>query len=199
MLMTASVAAIAPGGTLGRMAEIERPERVERMAETASNGLRATLGRLSNLVGVVIIITFVIGAATFATGMWVFDRSTGWIIVGGVVCLIPFGAAVVAWFLLRATAKAAPRLLDDTRSFLRTAGSARGVLIDHDSGMALGMQARSMSGLRNELRTRRRELPALFAGVRAITGVPGLAAIAVLGTVGVGALGTILLLAGLIG
>lgn len=181
------------------MAEIERPERVERMAETASNGLRTTLDRLSNLVGVVVVISVVVGAATFATGLWVFERSIGWIVVGGAVCLVPIGSAVAAWVLLRLTARVAPRLLDDVRTFLRTAASTRGVLIDHDSGVALGMQARSMSGLRTELLSRRRELPALFAGVRAITGVPGLAAVAVLGTLGVGALGTILLLAGLIG
>ena len=176
----------------------ERIERVERLAASASTGLRATLDRLAKLVGAVILVTLAIGAATFATGMWVFDGSTGWIVVGGAVCLVPIGAAVMAWLLVRGTAKAAPRLLDDVRSFLRTAGDTRGVLIDHDSGVALGMQAKSMGTLRRELVDRRKELPALFAGVRAITGVPGLAAIAVLGTIAVGALGTILLVGGLI-
>lgn len=180
------------------MSEIERPERVERLAESASNGLRTTLGRLSNLVGVVIVITLVIGAATFATGMWVFDGSTGWIVLGGAICLMPIGAAAMAWVLVRGTAKAAPRLLDDVREFLHTTGGASGVLIDHDSGVALGMQAKSMGGLRRDLTARRKELPALFAGVRAITSVPGLAAISVLGTVAVGGLGTILLIGGLI-
>ena len=45
---------------------------------------------------------------------------------------------------------------------------------------------------------RRKELPALFIGVRAITRVPGLAAVAVLGSLGVGALGTILLIGSVI-
>ena len=180
------------------MSEIERPERVERLAEATSNGLRTTLGRLSNLVAVVVIIALVIGAATFATGMWVFDGSTGWIVLGGALCLLPIAAAVTAWLFLRLTAKAAPRLLDDVRVFLQSAGTAKGVLIDHDSGVALGMQAKSMGGLRRELNDRRKELPALFAGVRAITSVPGLAAVSVLGVLGVGALGTILLIGGLI-
>lgn len=180
------------------MSGIERPERIERAAESASNGLRATLERLSNLVAVVVILTLVIGAATFATGLWVFDSSTGWIVVGGVVCLVPIAASAFAFVLVRVTAKAAPRLLDDVRAFLQSAGTAKGVLIDHDSGVALGMQAKSMSGLRTELKDRRKELPALFAGVRAITGVPGLVAIAVLGMFAVGALGTILMIGGLI-
>ena len=76
-------------------------DRVERMATSASDGLRTTLGRLGNLVGVVVIIAAVIGAATFATGMWVFDGSTGWIVVGGIVCLVPVGAAAFAFVLVR--------------------------------------------------------------------------------------------------
>lgn len=174
-------------------------DRVERMATNASDGLRTTLGRLGNLVGVVVIIAAVIGAATFATGMWVFDGSTGWIVVGGIVCLVPVGAAAFAFVLVRGAAKAAPRLLDDARTFLAgPSSSAAGVLIDHDSGVALGMQAKSFSGLRQELVDRRKELPALFAGVRAITSVPGLVLVASLGFLAVGALGTILLFAGLI-
>ncbi len=173
-------------------------ERIEQVAISASDGLRTTLGRLANLVGVVIVVTAVIGAATFATGLWVFDSSTGWIGLGGLICLIPIGAAVVAWFFVRGAARAAPRLLDDAREFLRSAGTASGVLVDHDSGIALGMQAKTMGGLRRELLDRRKDLPALFAGVRAITSVPGLAAVAVLGTIGVGLLGTTLLIGGLI-
>jgi hypothetical protein len=55
----------------------------------------------------------------------------------------------------------------------------------------------ALSALRADLTNRRTELPALYAVVRAVTGTPGLAAIAVLGTLFVGALGTILLIAGL--
>ena len=83
-------------------------------------------------------------------------------------------------------------------SFLKSSSSASGALIDYDSGMALGVQAKSFRQLRSELTDRRRELPALYAGVRAITSVPGLAAIAFLGILCVGALGTMLLFAGLI-
>ena len=174
-------------------------DRIEHMAVSASDGLRTTLGRLSNLTAVVALIVAVIGVATFATGMWVFDGSTGWIVLGGVLCAVPVVAALVALVLVRGAAKAAPRLLDDAREFFTSSRSAAStVLIDHDSGVALGMQAKSFGGLRRELLDRRKELPALFAGVRAITSVPGLAAVAVLGSVGIGALGTILLIGGLI-
>ena len=104
----------------------------------------------------------------------------------------------MAWFMVRSTAKAAPLLLGELQSFLRSSTSAAGALIDHDSGVALGMQAKGFRELRTELNSRRQELPALFAGVRAITSVPGLAAIAFIGILGVGALGTILLIGGLI-
>lgn len=172
---------------------------LDRIATRTSDGMRRTLGRLQNLIAIVVVITLVIGAATFATGWWVFDASTGWIVLGGLICAVPAVAAVVGWWLVRATASAAPRLVDDVRSLLGSgASAASGVLIDHDSGVALGMQARSFGTLKTELRRRRKELPALWVGVRAITGVPGLAAIAVLGTLAVGALGTVLLIGGLI-
>ena len=46
---------------------------------------------------------------------------------------------------------------------------------------------------------RKADLPALWIGIRTITAIPGIAATAVLGIVIVGGLGTILLIAGLIG
>lgn len=172
---------------------------LDRIATRTSDGMRRTLGRLQNLIAVVVLIAALIGVATFATGWWVFEAGTGWLVLGGIICAVPVLAAVVGWWLVRATASAAPRLVDDIRSLLGSGSStASGVLIDHDSGVALGMQARSFSTLKTELRRRRKELPALWVGVRAITGVPGLAAVAVLGTLAVGALGTVLLIGGLI-
>lgn len=171
---------------------------LDRIAASASDGMRRTLGRLDRLAVSVVLVTLAVGLATFATGVWVFDASPVWLVVGGAICAVPLVAAGVGWFMVRTTATAAPRLVDEMRQFLRTSSSAAGALIDHDSGVALGMQAKSFGELRRELTARRTELPALFAGVRAITSVPGLAAVAVLGTVGVGALGTVLLIAGVI-
>lgn len=172
---------------------------IERMATRASTGIGSTIGRLSSLVMSVIVVAGLVGLATFATGAWVFDNSVGWWVIGGVISLIPVGAAIVAWFLVRSTIGTASRLVGDLKSFLSTSSSAAGTLIDHDSGVALGVQAKSLRQMRTELYQRRHELPALWVGVRAITSVPGLAAVAFIGIVLVGALGTLLLLVGLIG
>jgi hypothetical protein len=160
--------------------------------------MRTTLGRLGSLAVTVILVAGLVGVVTFVTGLWVFDSSVGWIVIGGVLCLIPVAAAARAWLMVRGTMRSAPELVEELRSFLDTSRSAAGALIDHDSRVALGVQAKSFRQLRIELNDRRRELPALWAGVRAITTVPGLAAIAFIGIVLVGGLGTILLLAGLI-
>jgi hypothetical protein len=171
---------------------------IERLATTTSTGISTTVRRLSSLVVPVIVVAAIVGLATFATGAWVFGNSVEWFVVGGIICAVPLVAAFMAWRIVRGTAKIAPALLGELRSFLGSSSSARGALIDHDSGVALGVQAKSLRQLRTELNERRRELPALWAGVRAITSVPGLAAIAFIGIACVGALGTVLLLAGLV-
>lgn len=176
---------------------------IERIATSASAGMHRTVGKLSQVVIAALVVTLVIGAATFATGWWVFDGSAGWAVVGGIICAAPFVAAVVAWWFVRATASRAGRLVTDLHTFLSTSGEgaaeSASLIIDAETGRTIGVRTgRSFRGLRQELVDRRRELPALFAGVRAIASVPGLAAIAVLGTLFVGALGTILLIGGLI-
>lgn len=141
-----------------------------------------------------------VGVATFATGMWIF-KGTGrpmWIIIGGILCLIPVGAALLAMMLIRTTANHSGELVANVRSFLNSSSQSAKVLIDHDTGQPVAAYAKNFTVLRGELNQRRKELPALFAGIRAITSVPGLAAVAVLGTLCVGALGTVLLIGGLI-
>ncbi|MGB8859362.1 MAG: hypothetical protein WCC60_08905 [Ilumatobacteraceae bacterium] len=171
----------------------------EVVVRQVTDGLQLTLRRLASLAGGVALTAAVIGAATFATGMWIFDRSrVAWGIIGGLLCLIPLAAALFARLLIRSTAKHSPDLVANVRSFLDTAGKSAKVLIDHDSGQPVSAYAKSFSALRSELSDQRKDLPALWAGVSAITRVPGLAALSVLGMVGVGALGTILLIGGLI-
>lgn len=164
-----------------------------------SDGLQLTLRRLASLAGGIAVVATLVGAATFATGMWIFERSRGtWAVVGGIICLVPVGAALIARFAIGSAAKYSPELMNDVRSFLGTSGKSAKVLIDHDTGQPVATSAKSFGGLKTELMEQRKELPALWAGVSAITRVPGLAAISVLGIVGVGALGTILLIGGLI-
>lgn len=171
----------------------------DAVVRRVSDGLQLTLNRLSSLATGVAMIAGVIGAATFATGWWLFpDSRTAWIIIGGVMCLIPVGAALIARVLLRITAKYTPQLIDNVRVFLGGASPASRALLDYDSGQPVIASTKRFAGLRTELETRSAELPALWAGVRAISSVPGLAAIAVLGMLGVGLLGTILLISGLL-
>jgi hypothetical protein len=171
---------------------------IERLATATSVSMHRTVVRLGKLAAATLTVTAVVGLATFVTGWWVFDGSTGWIVVGGALCAVPFVAAVMAWWLVRTTLGTARNLVTDLRQFFAKPTGASGVLIDYDSGAALQTQARSFGALRADLRNRRTELPALYAVVRAVTGTPGLAAIAVIGTLLVGALGTILLIAGLL-
>lgn len=168
---------------------------LDTIATQVSNGLTTTLTRVKALIAAVAVVALLVGSATFATGLWAFDDGRlGWAVIGGFLCLVPVGAALIGWFLVHTTAKAAPQLLDDVRVLLKDSHQAAAVLIDHDTGQRLGTSAKTFQTLRADLRVRRKELPALFAGVRAITSVPGLAAITLIGIALIGSLGTILLI-----
>jgi hypothetical protein len=165
-----------------------------------SDALQNTLRRLSSLATGVALVAALISAATFATGLWIFQGTgrANWVVIGGAICLVPVVAAVMARFLMRRTARHSAELVANVRQFLDSSAGSAKVLIDHDTGQPIATYSKGMSGLRVELDQRRKELPALWASVRAITSVPGLAAISVLGMLCVGALGTILLIGGLI-
>lgn len=171
----------------------------DAVVRRVSDTLQKTLNRLSKLATVVVVIAAVVGAVTFAIGLWVFsDSRPAWIIVGGLLCLIPLGAALFARLLLRVTATHAPQLVGNVRTFLGGASPASRELIDYDSGQRVVASPKKFRTVRSELLSRSTELPALWAGVRAITTAPGLAVIAVVGTFGVGLLGIILLISGLL-
>jgi hypothetical protein len=173
---------------------------VDKLSDDITRALTGSLLRVQNLVKAVAMFAGVVGVATFLTGLQVFDGDGRalWLTIGLVLCAIPVGAAFIGWFMVRGARVAAPALVDNVRSLLKTSRDQAAVLIDHDSGRALGVSAKSLSGLRSELAARRKELPALFTGVRALTSVPGLAAVAVLGTMLVGITGTVLLIGWLI-
>ena len=172
---------------------------LDRVAIRVSDGLRKTLSRINTLALGIAAVTALIGLATFATGLWVFDGSRpAWIVIGGALCFAPTAAALLAWFLVRSTLKLAPALLGNVRTLLGDSQKASNVLINYDTGERLASTAKTFGNLQIDLKERRTDLPALYAGVRAIGSVPGLAAIALLGTLAVGALGTILLIGGMI-
>jgi hypothetical protein len=170
----------------------------ELVARRAGDGLRNTLRRLASLVGGLVVLAFVIGAATFATGWWVFDGSTTWLVLGGLICATPAAAAGLAWLMVHGAARYAPRLVADISTFLKSPSPSANVLIDYDTGQPIAMSSKGMNGLSADLRTRKTDLPALWLGVRAIRLVPALAAVTFLGMLFVGGLGTILLIGGLI-
>lgn len=164
-------------------------------ARRIGDALGITLRRLASLAGGLVVVTAVVGVATFATGWWAFGANGWWIVLGGVLCLVPVLAALGAWAVVRTGAHYANRLVDEVAAFLSGPTTpASQVLIDYDSGQPVVVSSRRMAPLRTELEVRKRDLPALWLGVRAITLVPGLAAIAVLGMMAVGVLGTLLLL-----
>jgi hypothetical protein len=172
---------------------------LDRLAVQISDGLRKTLARVGTLAIGVTIVATVVGVATFATGLWLFRGSRpSWTVFGGLLCAIPIVASALGWLYVRGTARVAPALVSDVRTLLRDSRNSAKVLINHDTGQRLASTAKTFGALRTELKTRRRDMPALFAGVRAITSVPGLAAIAVVGTLLVGVLGAILLVVGLV-
>lgn len=171
---------------------------IERLATSATNGMSATIAKLRTLATGLVVATVLIAALTFVTGWWVFRRNHGgWLVIGGILCLIPVVAVVVARLFVGASTRAASTLMSEVRQLIGESRHRAGTLIDHDSGTPLGQSAKSFRELRGSIVARRGEFPALFAGVRAIASVPGLLAIAVLGTLALGVLGTILLIVGL--
>ena len=175
--------------------------KVEQITSKVTATITVTLARIGKLVLAVALVAGMIGAATFATGLQIFDGDTRpwWVVVGLAICIVPLGAALIGWWQVRSSARYAPALINDIRSFVSESQQQAKVLIDHDSGQPITVAAKSLGVLRQELNERRHEFPALFAGVKAITGVPGLAAVAVVGSVIIGALGTVLLIGWLVG
>lgn len=172
---------------------------LERVAEQTSTALRSTLGRLSRLVRGLCVIAFVVGAATYATLLWVTDRSE-WVLLGLVICAAPFVAGLIAWWRVTRTLRVAPKALDDLHVVLRDrqVTASMGPLFDHDTQQPLGASMKNLGGIREELKRRRKELPALFSTVHAMVTVPGLSALAVVGTILLGMIGTVMLIVGLL-
>ena len=164
------------------------------IARRAGDGIQLTLRRLASLVGGLFLIATGVSVATLATGLWAFHGSLAWVIIGGMLCALPILTAALGWMYVRDAARHAPRLIEDITSFLGTHSPAAGVLIDYDTGQTISMSAKRFSGLKADLSSRKVDHPSLWAGVRAVTLVPALAALTVLGLVAVGALGTILLI-----
>jgi len=172
--------------------------QVDVVTQRVGSAVAYTLRRLATVAAGLAIFAVVVGAATFATGWWVFSGSrTAWAVIGGVMCLVPALAGVGAWIVVRWAARLAPRLLTDIDTFLRTPSPAAQTLIDYDSGQPIAASARTFGSMKADVHARKTDIPALYVVVRSITIVPAMAGIALVGGLVVGAFGTFLFLIGL--
>jgi len=174
--------------------------RTDGAARQFAGFLDATLHKLSSLAFSVAAVSVVIGAATYATGLWAFDGSgrIAWAIIGAIVCAVPAVAGICAWMYVHTTVRHIPRLLADVRSLLGQSKQAYGIVIDHDSGQPVTTTARSLNKLSGTIQGAPGAYPSLKAAVRAGMKVPWLVAITVVTALLVGAFGTLLLLVALV-
>ncbi len=172
---------------------------VELLATRASDGLTTLLSRLASLARGLAIAALIVGAATYATGLWATDGTT-WTVVGAIICALPLLWAVLAWWRVKRTQAVAPAALQDLRAVIgdHQARGAMDVLIDHDTQQPIVSTVRTLANIRADLQARGTDWPALMQTLAAASTVPGLAALTVLGIAVVGGIGTILLLAGLL-
>jgi hypothetical protein len=173
--------------------------QVDVVTQQVGNAITFTLRRLATVAGGLAIFATSVSIATFATGWWVFSHShTAWAVIGGVMCLIPALAGIVAWIIIRWAAHLAPRLLADIDTFLRTPSPAAQTLIDYDSGQPIAASARTFGSMKADVHARKSDIPALYVVVRSITIVPAMAGVALIGGLVLGAFGTFLLMIGLL-
>jgi hypothetical protein len=164
----------------------------------AGQRIQRVLQRITSLASAVVLFSFLVCLATFATGWWVFDGSSGWAVVGGLICATPVVTAAWAWWLVRNAARRATAVPRELQRYAETDRTNAQLLIDVDTGQPVANYSRQFGGVRIDLAKHAKDMPALYASVRALVRVPVLAAITILGVLGVGALGTILLIGGLI-
>lgn len=172
---------------------------VELMVTRAAAAIRTILGRLATLAFGLTALAVVVGAATYATGLWVSDGLV-WPILGLVLCVLPAAVGARAWLRVKRTQAQAPAALLDLRALIfdRRSQGAMNALIDVDTQQPVIATVRSLAGLSADLEARGSDRVALAQTLRAAMTVPGLAALTVIGVVLLGALGSMMLLIGLL-
>src|SRR4051794_41198509 len=96
---------------------------LERVAVRVSDGLRLTLSKINKLALGIAAITALVGIATFLTGLWVFDGSFGWIVIGGGVLFLPAAGRLVGRGPLRSPLHPAPHHGGNAREVLDEGGT----------------------------------------------------------------------------
>ena len=174
---------------------------LDRVAVRVSDGLRKTLSRINALAVGIVGITATIGLATFllpACGSSTEANRPGPSSVAPCASLRR-SPALFGLVLRPHDRQSCPRSGRTTYGECSTSRTRANVLINYDTGERLTNTAQTSATCRIDLRQQAAQgVAGAVGGVRAITSVPGLVAIALLGTLTVGALGTILLIGGLI-
>lgn len=159
-----------------------------------TEGLGVVLRGAARVARRLVLTAAVIGSATFLTGRWVIGTGAGWTIVGGVLCGGPVVAAALAWVRLAAAEHASRTLADEVA---RLDGTTT-ISVDATTTIIVGGGLARLDPLRDGVRARPDDFPGLVALLGTLSRVPALVAIALLGMCAAGALGTVLLIGGLI-
>lgn len=179
------------------MAELD----IDFLAQRGSTALRAILSRLALLTLGLVGVTLLVAVATYASGVLAFDDGSSWPYIGVVICVGPVILAYVAWFRIFRVRRRAPQALLDLRNVLTDdkLRSQMTTLIDHDTKQPIVTSSRSFVGVYQQIQSHGADWPALVDSMRAVTTVPGLIALSLIGTVALSMLGAVLLIVGLLG
>jgi hypothetical protein len=165
--------------------------RIPDIAELAAERIDATLRRARPVARGVALLTTACGVLAYVVGLLVFHGSarTGWAIIGVLLCAVPSVAIWRAYSRLRHAGRAIGSLAGSLASLMsdRRGRDALVELAERDSDprdAPLVTLGKDLITIRRVLNDRRQEVSDLRQAVVAITTLPGLMALAILGSVG---------------
>lgn len=167
-----------------------RPFDFAGIAELASQRLATIAARATVLIKGVAVFAAVGAVLAYAVGWFAFPRSARlvWAIVGLVVCFAPLLAVFVATRRLRQVRTAIPETAAELRAVMndRAMLAALTELVDrdedHDQSTPLIKLGRELNDLRRASAGHRQVLTNAWESITALTSLPGLAALALVGT-----------------
>jgi hypothetical protein len=160
------------------------------MADTATRRLVAISDRASTLARGVLLLAGAAGVLAYAVGWFTFPSSfrAVWGVGGLLVCFAPAAAVLIATRRLRRIRTVVPETAAELRSLAsdRTLRAALVEIVDRDDGheasTPLVKLGRELMTLRSAVSSHRDQLGNVWQSVVALTTLPGLVAIATIGT-----------------